>query len=67
MEAQTMLVLSGHYLGFLPSHIAARWEAMGEMRAILPHTYAFDSQHYLAYRRGADRVPLVAAFLKALS
>jgi LysR family transcriptional regulator, transcriptional activator for bauABCD operon len=67
MEAQTMLVLSGHYIGFLPCHIAERWVEAGEMRAVLPRSYAFESQHFVAYRRGADREPLASAFLKSFA
>jgi DNA-binding transcriptional LysR family regulator len=67
MEAQAMLVLSGRYLGFLPCHIAERFVLGGEMRAILPRTYAFESQHFVAHRRGGDKDPVVAAFLKNLA
>ncbi len=67
MEAQTMLILSGHYLGFLPCHIAERWEQSGELRAVQPRTYAFESQHFLAYRRAAEKVPVIAAFLASVA
>lgn len=66
MEAQAMLILSGRYLGFLPCHIAERFVQGGEMRALLPQTYAFESQHFVAHRRGGDKDPVVAAFLKNL-
>jgi hypothetical protein len=62
-----MLVLSGRYLGFLPCHIAERFVLSHEMRAILPQTYAFESQHFVAHRRGGDKDPVVAAFLKNLA
>ncbi len=64
MEAQAMLILSGHFIGFLPCHIAEHWVASGKMRAIQPKTYAFDSQHFVAYRRSSDQTPVVSAFLK---
>ncbi len=66
MEAQLMLILSGHFIGFLPDHIAARWIQDNEMRAIKPRTYSFKSLHNIAFReRDAER-PVIAAFLKCL-
>jgi DNA-binding transcriptional LysR family regulator len=65
MEAQVMLILSGHFIGFLPCHIAEQWVASGEMRAILPNSYAFDSQHFVAHLRVAERMPIIKAFLEA--
>jgi hypothetical protein len=50
MGAKAMLVLSGRYLGFLPCHMAERFVLSGDMRAIQPRTYAFESQHF----RGAS-------------
>ena len=66
MEAQTMLILSGHYVGFLPCHIAEPWTVAGCMRAILPQVYAFDSQHFVAFPRGAEKVQLIATFISCL-
>lgn len=66
MEAQAMLVLSGRYLGFLPCHVAEMWVARGDMRTLQPRTYAFESQHFAAYRRKDGTVPAVAAFLRSL-
>ena len=36
MEAQLMLILSGHFIGFLPDHIAESWVQTGALRAIKP-------------------------------
>jgi LysR family transcriptional regulator, transcriptional activator for bauABCD operon len=66
MEAQLMLILSGHFIGFLPEHIAASWVQDNAMRAIKPRTYNFKSLHNIAFReRDTDR-PVIAAFLKCL-
>ena len=65
MEAQSMMILSGRFIGFLPCHVAAPHVAEGRMRAIQSGVYAFSSQHHIAYRRAdADR-PLVKAFVEA--
>ncbi|WP_116365114.1 LysR family transcriptional regulator [Parahaliea mediterranea] len=40
-EAVAHLVLSGAYLGYLPAHYAAPFEASGQMRALLPKTFQY--------------------------
>ena len=35
-EGAAVLILTGHYIGFLPVHYAVQWEACGRMRALLP-------------------------------
>ena len=65
MEAQSMLILSGRYIGFLPCHVAEQYVLEGKMRAIKPGQYTFSSQHSVAFRQTDGRVPLVKAFLDA--
>ncbi len=66
MEAQTMLILSGQYIGFLPRHIGDAYAAKGEMRALKPQTYQFFSQHFAAFRRSERDQPLLKLFLAEL-
>ena len=66
MEAQLMLILSGVFIGFLPSHYAQQWEKSGDIRAIRPDNYAFSSMHQIAYRKSDEERPIVQAFLKAI-
>lgn len=66
MEAQAMLILSGHYVGFLPRHIGDGYVAQGKMRALRSQTYQFNSQHFAAFRRRDKDQPLVKLFLKEL-
>ncbi|WEX08678.1 LysR family transcriptional regulator [Chelativorans sp. AA-79] len=64
MEAQLMLILSGHFIGFLPCHFAERHVAEGRLRAIKPKSFGFSSVHKIAHRKvDASRV-LVTAFLE---
>jgi DNA-binding transcriptional LysR family regulator len=66
IEAQTMMILSGQYVGFLPCHVGDHWAAMGMMKVLKHRTYAFESQHFAAYRSAdADNRTLVA-FLRAV-
>lgn len=51
MESTAILILSGNFIGYLPTHYAAQWEQAGEMRKILPDQTSYVDQMYLAYRR----------------
>jgi DNA-binding transcriptional LysR family regulator len=66
MEAQTMLVLSGHFVGFLPRHIGDDYAERGLMRALQPAKYQFMSQHFVAYRRADKDQPLVKLLVQEL-
>lgn len=66
MEAQAMLVLSGHYIGFLPRHMAEIWLNAGQMRAIKPGRFGFHSQHFLAFRQSERERPMIRALLAAI-
>lgn len=58
IEAQAILILSGAYIGFLPTHYAARWVARGEMHQICPGEY--NSQWpFCAITRRAAALPAI--------
>jgi len=58
MESTALLIESGHYLGFLPDHFAARWTRDGRMRALRSDIMTFDDTFKIAYRH---REPNLAA------
>jgi DNA-binding transcriptional LysR family regulator len=66
MEAQSMLILSGHYLGFLPRHMGDAYAARGLMRALRPEIYGFESQHFAAMRKREASSALLRAFAPEL-
>jgi DNA-binding transcriptional LysR family regulator len=66
MEAQAMLILSGHYIGFLPRHMAEVWTRSGQMRAIKPGRFGFHSQHFLAFRQSESERPIIRALFAAM-
>jgi len=66
MEAQALFILSGHFLGYLPDHYAARWVAAGEMRPLLAATTQIASPFYIVTRVMARRPLLMRAFLEDL-
>lgn len=66
MEAQAMMILSGHFIGFLPCHFAEQWVVTGEMRALKRSAFDFVSTHRIAFRTASARNPLIQAFLAAV-
>lgn len=66
MEAQAMMILSGHFIGFLPCHFAEPWVTGGDLRALKKNMFDFSSTHRLAYRTSSASNPLVLAFLEAV-
>lgn len=66
MEAHLMLLLSGRFIGFLPTHFAEPWVQQGNLRPILKETHSFDSMHSIGYRRESVGTPIVDMFLDVL-
>ena len=65
-EGIATLILSGQYIGFLPSHYAAQWVKQQQMRAVLPDTLSYQVPFKVITRRDAQPNLLRAAFLHAL-
>ncbi len=53
VEAHAHLILSGHYIGFLPDHYAARFVAEDRLRPVAPDRYV--AHHEIALARPAAR------------
>jgi DNA-binding transcriptional LysR family regulator len=66
MEAIATLILSGRYIGYLPTHYAAPWVERGLMRSLLPAQLAYHSRFEVITRKGAERTPALDAFLEDL-
>jgi DNA-binding transcriptional LysR family regulator len=66
MEAQAILILSGAYLGYLPEHYAAGWQAHGLVRSLLPEELAYEALFVLITRRGSAPVAVVRQFVDDL-
>ncbi|KXF74702.1 LysR family transcriptional regulator [Paramesorhizobium deserti] len=66
MEAQAMMILSGHFIGFLPCHFADPLVKQGRLRALKPASFDFSSAHRIAYRTQNESNPIIQAFLSAL-
>lgn len=66
-EAIATLVLSGRFLGFLPDHYAASFEAAGRMRSILPGKFNYTCQFVSVLRRSPEPSRAAALFVACLA
>ncbi|MBS7560177.1 LysR family transcriptional regulator [Pseudomonas sp. RC4D1] len=66
MEAIALLVFSGTYIGYLPTHYAKNWVEEGRLRAILPDRLAYTSAFHCITRQGMDLQIGLASFLSIL-
>ncbi len=53
LDARIMLILSGAYLGFLPTHYARRWVDNGQIRVLLESELSTENRFYLMTNRAA--------------
>lgn len=62
MEAELILILSGNYIGYLPDHLAKRWEEEGRLLRIMPEHFGYTAEFSLIVKNGRSREPLIQAF-----
>lgn len=62
MEAQALLINSGSFLGFLPTHYARQWVETGEMRALDHLDLSWQSEFSLAMRASPAPQNIVRVF-----
>lgn len=67
MEAIALLIFSGTYIGYLPTHYAATWVDRGLMRSIMPQRLAYRSAFHCITRQGLEQKSTVSSFLSALT
>lgn len=66
-EGIAFLILTGRYIGFLPTHFADRWVAQDKMRTIGEHTRNFHTHFSAITRKGAVSNLILEAYMQALS
>lgn len=62
-ESRAYLILSGHYLGYLAEHQAARWVQAGMLRPIMPDLLRLEATAQAAVKKGAKLPRHVRTFL----
>jgi len=65
-EGVAFLILSGCYIGYLPTHFAAKWVESGEMRALRPEKYNFRTEYQTVTRKGNQPNLVLETFLSEL-
>lgn len=65
-EGVALLILSGHYLGFLPEHYAQGFVADGRLRAINPALLRYTCGYSAIVRRSPEALRVTHAFLDCL-
>ncbi|MGX9352909.1 LysR family transcriptional regulator [Shimia sp. W99] len=63
MDAAMLLILSGCYLGFLPTHFAETWRRRDMVRAVMPERFSTDIPFHLITRRGGRDNNVVDVFI----
>ncbi|MEH6607036.1 MAG: LysR family transcriptional regulator [Pseudomonadales bacterium] len=66
LDARAALILTGKYLGFLPSHLASFWLARGDLRALLPEFMFMENTFYSVIKKGQQENPLVKIFKQCI-
>lgn len=66
VEAVAILIKTGRYLGYLPTHWARSYVERGEMRSIKKHEFAIATPVKLLYRQQVPRNPLLDVFLQIM-
>jgi len=66
MEALSLLVLSGHHLGFLPEHYAAPYVEQGLLAALNPASLRYDTTFHAVTRLRRHLSEVTKAFLEDL-
>lgn len=65
-EGIAFLILTGQYIGYLPTHFAERWLLKGSLRALLPKKLSYSTQYAVVTRKDARPNLILERFLKWL-
>ena len=66
LETVAILILSGEYLGHLPTHFAEQWSTTDEMRALRPDLISIPQDLKIVTRATGHQSSLVKEFLRIL-
>ena len=66
MESVAMLIRSGGYIGFLPTHYAEEWVRAGTLRALRPETYHYTNSFHAITRKHRQPTRVMSVFRETL-
>ncbi|RTE64764.1 LysR family transcriptional regulator [Amphritea opalescens] len=65
-EARATLILSGHYLGFLPRHLVSNWQLEKELRPLLSERYGYTNSFRALWRKRQQNQLIIQLFIDCL-
>ena len=65
-EGVAFLILTGRYIGYLPTHFAERWLLQGTLRALLPRQFHYATPYAAITRKGARPNRVLENYLEQL-
>ena len=65
-EGVAFLILTGSYIGFLPTHYARQWVEGGRLRALLPDDFSYRTEFAAITRQGARPNRILQTFMVSL-
>ncbi len=65
-EGIVFLILTGRYIGFLPTHFAERWVKEGKLKALQANKLQFFTHYSVIMRKGVRTDYILETFLEAL-
>ncbi|WP_428036046.1 LysR substrate-binding domain-containing protein, partial [Amphritea sp.] len=66
-EARATLILSGHYLGFLPRHLVANWRLEKDLRPLLTERYGYTNTFRALWRSRQHNRLIIQLFTECLA
>ncbi|TKB46723.1 LysR family transcriptional regulator [Thalassotalea mangrovi] len=66
-EGIAFLILTGRFIGFIPTHFADRWVKEDKMRAVDEHNRNFTTSYCAVTRKGSRSNLILEAYLNALA
>jgi len=65
-EARMSLILSGHYLGFLPDHLVPQWGVKDQLKPLFVDKYSYSNTFRAIYKNRSSNQALIDIFMKVL-
>jgi len=65
-EARAALILTGHYLGYLPRHLVNSWGWQEQLRPIFVEQFSYSNSYYAVTRSQPENDPVIRCFLDCL-
>jgi DNA-binding transcriptional LysR family regulator len=66
-EGVAFLILTGCFVGYLPTHYAKRWVLSGQMRALCEQKFKFITEYHIVLRKGTKPNLVLETFLKEMN